>query len=126
MGLRLTFWSQRYPGIPQHLAQEGTGLAKELRDLILCMILSFPSLVNVCGLLTLIVFMFAVLGVNLYTFVAHNDNITEERNFQTLGNGMLLLFQCLTGDGCTSRGLDPSTPGPSPRVALPLSLSAPC
>ena len=73
--------------------------AKELRDLIVCMILSFPSLVNVCGVLALVVFIYAVLGVQLFTFVAFNDNITNERNFMTLGNGMLLLFQCLTGDG---------------------------
>ena len=51
--------------------------AKDLRDLIVCMILSFPSLVNVCGILALIVFIYAVLGVTMFTFVAHNDNITE-------------------------------------------------
>ena len=57
--------------------------AKELRDLIVCMILSFPSLVNVCGVLALVVFIYAVLGVQLFTFVAFNDNITNERNFMT-------------------------------------------
>ena len=73
--------------------------AKELRNLILTMILSFPSLLNVCSILALVVFMYAVLGVNLYTWVVRKDNITPDRNFETLGHGMLLLFQCLTGDG---------------------------
>jgi hypothetical protein len=40
---------------------------KELRDLIMTMVLSFPSLVNVGSVLALVVFMFAVLGVNLFT-----------------------------------------------------------
>ena len=42
--------------------------------------------------------MFAVLGVNLYTYVAPGDALSDQRNFHTLGSSMLLLFQCLTGD----------------------------
>lgn len=41
--------------------------AKELRDLIVTMILSFPSLLNVASLLALVLFIFSVLGVNLFT-----------------------------------------------------------
>ena len=72
--------------------------AKEIRDLIMTMVLSFPPLINVGSVLLLIVFMFAVLGVNLFTYVVPQENITDQRNFITLGNAMLLLFQCLTGD----------------------------
>ena len=42
--------------------------------------------------------MFSVLGVNLFTFVAEGEHLTEDRNFKTMGSTMLLLFQCLTGD----------------------------
>ena len=52
--------------------------AKELRDLLLTMILSFPALINVGSVLLLVVFMFGVLGVNLFTYVAPQDNITEQ------------------------------------------------
>jgi hypothetical protein len=72
--------------------------AKELRTLIITMILSFPALANVGSVLALIVFMFAVLGVNLFTYVTYGENLTPQRNFESLGNAMLLLFQCLTGD----------------------------
>ena len=45
--------------------------AKQLRDLLVTMILSFPSLLNVASLLGLIIFIYAVLGVNLFTFLVH-------------------------------------------------------
>ena len=78
--------------------------AKELRDLIITMILSFPSLVNVGSLLALLLFIYSVLGVNLFTFVAQDGGyggLTVDRNFQTFSSSFLLLFQCLTGDGWT-------------------------
>ena len=43
--------------------------AKEVRNLIMTLVLSFPSLVNVGGLLALVTFIYAVLGVNLFTYV---------------------------------------------------------
>lgn len=84
--------------------------AKGLRDLIITMILSFPSLLNVGSLLTLIIFIYAVLGRQLFTYVAIRDQdqnerealhggINTHRNFATFGSSFLLLFQCLTGDG---------------------------
>ena len=79
--------------------------AKELRDLIVTMVLSFPSLLNVGSLLALIIFIYAVLGVNLFTFVAHGDPMPSRRGIngsatsRRFGNACLLLFQCLTGDG---------------------------
>ena len=80
--------------------------AKQLRDLILTMMLSFPSLLNVVSLLCLILFIYAVLGVSLFTFVAHGDPVLDhhgginvQRNFDTFGNAVLVLLQCLTSDG---------------------------
>ena len=73
--------------------------AKGVRDLIMTMVLSLPSLVNVCSLLALLMFMFSVLGVQLFTYVKWQNNVTETSNFVTFGNAFLLLFQCLTGDG---------------------------
>jgi len=54
--------------------------------------------VNVSSLLALITFMYCVLGVDLFTFVAHQEHINESRNFETLSNSALTLFQCLTND----------------------------
>ena len=71
---------------------------RTLRNLVVTIILSFPSLINVGGLLALCVFMFGVLGVQLFTFVVTQNNLTAQRNFHSLGSAMILLFQCLTGD----------------------------
>ena len=81
--------------------------AKELRNLIITMVLSFPSLLNVGSLLTLVIFIYAVLGVNLFTFlntgpVGGAGAINDERNFVSFGSSFLLLFQCLTGDAWSS------------------------
>ena len=71
--------------------------AKGLRDLLMTMVLSFPSLINVGSLLGLLLFMYAVLGVQLFTFVQHGDPLDDDRNFDTFGSALLLLFQALTG-----------------------------
>ena len=63
------------------------------------MVLSFPALINVISLLGLVIFMYSVLGVQLFTYLKLQANITEDINFITFGNAFLLLFQCLTGDG---------------------------
>ena len=80
--------------------------ARGLRDLIITMILSFPALVNVGSLLALIIYIYAILGVQLFTFLALNEKpddfaggINDERNFNNMGSTSLLLFQCLTQDG---------------------------
>ena len=80
--------------------------AREVRDLIMTLVLSFPALINVGGVLGLVVFMYAVLGVNLFTYVAPQENLTADRNFETLGSSMLLLFQALTGDNWSGMMID--------------------
>ena len=108
--------------------------AKGVRDLIVTMVMSLPALLNVSLLLSILMFMYAVLGVQLFTFVQHADNINDDVNFDYFGNALLLLLQCLTGDGwsaimadamqteefsgCTpAAGSDPGTCG-SPTLGL--------
>ena len=73
--------------------------AKGVRDLLMTLVLSFPALVNVFGLLALCMFIYSILGVQLFTFVMRGDNLTDDRNFDTFGQAALLLFQVITGDG---------------------------
>jgi len=73
--------------------------AKGLRDLMMTLVLSAPALVNISSLLALLMGMYAVLGVQLFTYVAHGDALlTDDRNFNNFGSALLLLFQVLTGD----------------------------
>ena len=71
---------------------------KGLKDLLMTLVLSAPALVNVVSLLGLLTFMYAVLGMQLFTYVIRGDMLTEDRNFESFGNALLLLFQALTGD----------------------------
>ena len=83
--------------------------AKGLRDLLVTMILSLPSLLNVSSLLALIIYIYAILGVQLFTFLAYHENldgINDERNFKSMSSASLLLFQCLTGDGWSDLMVD--------------------
>jgi len=91
---------------------------KGLRDLVMTLVFAFPGLVNVGMLLGLVIFMYAVLGVQLFTYVQPGEDLDDDlRNFVTFGNACLLLFQVLTGDGWSAimddamineeRGCDP-------------------
>ena len=48
------------------------------------------------SLLFLVVFIYAVLGMNLFPYVMQGDNVTPERNFESFSAAMLLLFQVTT------------------------------
>ena len=103
--------------------------AKGVRDLLMTLVLSFPALVNVFGLLALCMFIYSILGVQLFTFVMRGDNLTDDRNFDTFGQAALLLFQVITGDGWSglmedcmvdqARGCDPAEGNCGSWVALP-------
>ena len=72
---------------------------KGLRDLLMTLVFSFPSFVNVGGLVLLFTFIYAVLGVQLFTFVMQGDFLNEHHgNFLTLSRAYMLMLQCLTLD----------------------------
>ncbi len=47
-------------------------------------------------LLSLVIFVYAVLGLNLFTYVMHGEEFNDDLNFDTFGNACLLLFQVLS------------------------------
>jgi hypothetical protein len=70
----------------------GTGVER----LIFVLIRSFTSLLHVVTILILTYFIFAVAGVALFGDIRYNKSITENNNFRTVWNGMLVLYQCAT------------------------------
>ena len=79
---------------------------KRMRDLILTIAWMLPSILNVGLLLSILMYVYAILGRQLFAFLAGpeagggvNGGITEERNFQTFGSSLLVVFQVLTEDG---------------------------
>uniref|UniRef100_A0A7S2IXR0 Sodium channel protein n=1 Tax=Haptolina brevifila TaxID=156173 RepID=A0A7S2IXR0_9EUKA len=106
---------------------------KGLRDLVMTLVFAFPALINVSCLLGLVIFMYAVLGLNLFTFVMPGEALADGRDFVTFSNACLTLFQCLTGDGWSElmddamvneeRGCDPSAGDCGTPLALPYFIS---
>merc|ERR1719453_1991701 len=58
--------------------------AKTLKKLFNTIIASVPSLLNVCGLLGILMFVFAVLGMQMFATYAETGDINEHANFRTL------------------------------------------
>merc|ERR1719456_1313162 len=62
------------------------------------MILTLPSLVNVGGILFLLFFIYAVLGMQLFARVAHGEYLSDRANFQSFGSSLVTLFRASTGE----------------------------
>ena len=77
--------------------------ASGLRELIKTLALSAPSLANVASVLALVVFIYAVLGVQLFCFVRDGDVLQPYVNFASFGSACLLLFQA-----CRARHFNPT------------------
>jgi hypothetical protein len=61
-------------------------------------ITTLPAMANVGGLLLLFVYIYAVLGVFLFSEIMYSDHITVHINFENIGNAMLTLFRIATGE----------------------------
>ena len=69
-----------------------------LKTLLNTLVYSLPALGNVAALTLLVFFIFAVVGINAFSFIPHGDFIDEYNNFESFHNAMILLFRCSTGE----------------------------
>lgn len=60
--------------------------------------LSAAALANVGLLLSIIVYIYAVLGVQLFSRLAPGEFNNEDANFNSFGMALLTLFRCITGE----------------------------
>ncbi|CAG7722744.1 unnamed protein product, partial [Allacma fusca] len=67
--------------------------AKGIRKLLFALIVSLPALFNIGALLSLIVFIYAILGMGLFANTAKNGAIDEMFNFDTFLSSCLILFR---------------------------------
>src|SRR3546814_6177131 len=68
-----------------------------MKQLFRTLIVTLPGLANVTGLLFLLFFVYAVVGVQLFANVAYHGSYNEQANFRTFGSAMLLLLRMATG-----------------------------
>jgi hypothetical protein len=60
---------------------------------------TLPAVGNIALLLFLAVYVYAVLGVNLFSKIQLQNLITQELNFRSFGNAMITLLTFSTGEG---------------------------
>ena len=58
----------------------------DLRRLLQIIVSSGPAIANVGSVLALVMFIYAVLGMNMFTWVMQNDGINAHANFESFGN----------------------------------------
>ncbi|KAL7543245.1 hypothetical protein ACHAXR_012558 [Thalassiosira sp. AJA248-18] len=73
-------------------------LVKQLRAPFNTMLSVLPGMINIGALLMLLIFVYAVCGVQLYGTVAFLGEMDEQANFRSFGNAMLLLLRFATGE----------------------------
>ncbi|XP_053952366.1 sodium channel protein para isoform X17 [Anastrepha ludens] len=73
--------------------------AKGIRTLLFALAMSLPALFNICLLLFLVMFIFAIFGMSFFMHVREKSGINDVYNFKTFGQSMILLFQMSTSAG---------------------------
>jgi voltage-gated sodium channel type II alpha len=75
-------------------------VTKGIRTILYALINSFSSLFNIGLLLFLIVFIYAIFGMNFFMNVSYSyAGVTEELNFENIFNSILILFPLCTSAG---------------------------
>lgn len=73
--------------------------AEGIRKLLFALVISLPALVNIGALLLLIMFIYAIIGMSLFSHVKKSGALTEYVNFETFAKSMLLLLRLTTSAG---------------------------
>ena len=73
--------------------------ARGIRTLLFALAMSMPALFNICLLLFLVMFIFAIFGMSFFMSFKLRGTLDEVYNFQTFGQSMILLFQMSTSAG---------------------------
>ncbi|XP_066100522.1 sodium channel protein type 11 subunit alpha [Saccopteryx bilineata] len=73
--------------------------ARGIRTLLFALMMSLPSLFNIGLLLFLVMFIYAIFGMNFFSSVDRNSGIDDIFNFDTFVGSMLCLFQITTSAG---------------------------
>ena len=76
---------------------------KQLRTPFNTIVSVIPSILNVGALLLLLFFIYAAVGVELYSTIGyHGNGLSEQSNFRSIGNAMQCLMKFATGEAWNS------------------------
>jgi hypothetical protein len=71
---------------------------KSMQDIVNTMLDNMPALINVSTLMFLMIFVYAVIGMQLYAEVMLGDALNEHANFRDIFTAILTLFRFTTGE----------------------------
>jgi hypothetical protein len=73
--------------------------AKGIRTLLFALAISLPALVNIGLLLFLVIFIYAIFGMNFFMHVGYSEGLTKEFNFENIYRSFITLFPLVTSAG---------------------------
>ncbi|XP_074041675.1 voltage-dependent calcium channel type A subunit alpha-1 isoform X6 [Leptinotarsa decemlineata] len=75
-----------------------------IRILLWTFVQSFKALPYVCGLIAMLFFIYAIIGMQVFGNIAEapNESIDRHNNFRNFIQGLMLLFRCATGENWPS------------------------
>lgn len=72
--------------------------AKSMQDIVNTILENMPALINVSTLMFLVMFVYAIIGVQIYAGVRLGTHLDEHANFKDIATAMLTLFRFTTGE----------------------------
>lgn len=72
--------------------------AQSLRAIFNTIVITVPAMANIGGLLVLTLFVFSVLGINLFPFIKLQSTLNSDSNFQDFGTSFITLLKISTGE----------------------------
>ena len=73
--------------------------ARGIRTLLFALAISLPALVNIGLLLFLVIFIYAIFGMNFFMYVRYDAGVNELFNFENIFRSMITLFPICTSAG---------------------------
>jgi hypothetical protein len=83
---------------------------EKLQIIFMTIMTALPSMGSLAALLLMFLFLYSVMGMNIFSFVQLNGSLNEHANFQNFVNAFLLLFRCATGEGWNDIMMDLGRP----------------
>jgi len=69
-----------------------------LKSTMMTFALSFPAMINISALLTLINLVFSILGVYIFADIMPNGELNDYNNFKTITSSFITLIRIITGE----------------------------
>ena len=72
--------------------------SRSIQSLLMTLLYSIPPLLNILSIFCILMFVYAVLGMELFSGVMWGDYLNADANFCSFGVAMLTMFRCATGE----------------------------